>query len=137
MCPKGVINAGLVRSRSIYRMQASVCKPSQFMAHEPQMPSLHDLLKASVESRLSLTYRRASRYMGGIFLRSIQQLTYFGSSLGFSGSYLQIKKRFMIAFSYAVRLGLCSMMQLGLRQPLTVDVTLSKKTDVSFFGKGS
>jgi hypothetical protein len=55
MCPNGVIKDGFVKSGSIYLMQAKEWSPSQFMAHDPQIPSLHDLLKESVESILSLT----------------------------------------------------------------------------------
>jgi len=50
-----VIKAGLLKSVSIERMQASECNPSQFIEHEPQIPYLHDLLKDKVESKLSLT----------------------------------------------------------------------------------
>ena len=53
--PNGVIKAGLVKSVSIDRMQASECKPSQFIEQEPQIPSLHDLLNDNEESKLSLT----------------------------------------------------------------------------------
>jgi hypothetical protein len=50
-----VINAGLVKSVSIERIQASECNPSQFIEHDPQIPYLHDLLNDRVESKLSLT----------------------------------------------------------------------------------
>ena len=55
MWPSGVIREGFDRSVSISLMQASEWSPSQFIAHDPQIPSLHDLLKDNVESRLSLT----------------------------------------------------------------------------------
>lgn len=55
MCPKGVINAGLDKSLSIYLIQEREWRPSQFIEQDPQIPSLHDLLKERVESRLSLT----------------------------------------------------------------------------------
>ena len=54
MCPKGVIKAGFVKSVSISLIQAKECRPSQFIAQEPQIPYLHDLLNDKVESRLSL-----------------------------------------------------------------------------------
>lgn len=41
------------------------------MEHEPQIPYRHDLLNDNVESKLSLMYNNASKYIGGIFLRSI------------------------------------------------------------------
>jgi len=52
-------------------MQANECNPLQFIAHDPHIPYLHDLLNANVESKFYLTYINASRYIGGIFLRSI------------------------------------------------------------------
>jgi hypothetical protein len=55
MCPNGVINDGFARSGSIYLMQAKEWSPSQFMAHDPQIPYRHDLLNERVESILSLT----------------------------------------------------------------------------------
>ena len=54
MCPRGVMRAGLVRSASIYRIQAKEWRPSQFMAHEPQIPYLQDLLNDKVESKFYL-----------------------------------------------------------------------------------
>lgn len=53
--PNGVIKDGLDKSESIYLMQANEWSPSQFIAQDPQIPSLHDLLNESVESKLSLT----------------------------------------------------------------------------------
>lgn len=47
MCPKGVITVGLDKSLLNPAIQAKVCRPSQFTAQEPQIPSLHDLIKIS------------------------------------------------------------------------------------------
>ena len=54
MWPRGVIRAGLLRSLSIYFMQAKVWIPSQFIEQDPQMPSLQERRKVNVESKLSL-----------------------------------------------------------------------------------
>ena len=44
--------------------QARVLVPSMFIAQEPQMPSLHDLLKVSVGSSSFLILIRASKTIG-------------------------------------------------------------------------
>jgi hypothetical protein len=43
MCDKGLIIADFYKSLSIGLIQANACNPSQFIAHDPQIPSLHDL----------------------------------------------------------------------------------------------
>lgn len=61
---------GLEISVSIDRMQAKEWRPSQFMAQEPQMPSLQDLLKVRVESMSSLILIKASKYIGLMVFKS-------------------------------------------------------------------
>ena len=70
MCPNGVIMAGLDKSLSIGLMQANEWRPSQFIAQEPQIPSLQDLLKDKVESYLSLIFNTASKYIGAQVFKS-------------------------------------------------------------------
>lgn len=55
---------GLVISLSKALMHAKVTRPSQFIAQDPQIPSLHDLLNDKEESKLSLMYKRASKNIG-------------------------------------------------------------------------
>jgi len=71
MCPNGVIIDGFVKSVSMALTQARECNPSQFIEHDPQIPSLHDLLKDKDGSCLSLIYKRASKYIGAHLFKSI------------------------------------------------------------------
>ena len=49
---------------------ASVFVPSTFMEHEPQIPSLQDLLKVKLESTSSLIFIKASKTIGPHLSRS-------------------------------------------------------------------
>jgi len=51
-------------------MQANEWRPSQFIAQDPHIPSLHDLLNDKVESYLSLIFKTASKYIGAQFFKS-------------------------------------------------------------------
>ena len=50
MCPNVVIIAGFDKSASIGLIQANEWIPSQFIAHDPQIPSRHDLRNDNDES---------------------------------------------------------------------------------------
>jgi hypothetical protein len=63
-----------------YLMQASVLIPPMFIAHDPQIPSLHDLLNVSVGSISFLILTSASSTMGPHAFRS----TSYSCILGFS-----------------------------------------------------
>lgn len=47
-----------------YRRHASVFSPPMFMEHDPQIPSLHDLLKVKVGSISSFILINASKTIG-------------------------------------------------------------------------
>ena len=63
-------------------VQARVFLPSIFIEHEPQMPSLHDLLKVIVVSISFFIFKSASRTIGPQSEVSIS----YESTLGFFSS---------------------------------------------------
>ena len=69
-----------------YLMQARVLTPPMFMAHDPQMPSLQDLRKVTVESCSFLILMSASNTMGPQVFRSTLNSCMLGLSPGLSGS---------------------------------------------------
>ena len=71
----------------MYLMQARVLTPPIFIAHDPQMPSLQDLLNVTVESISFLILMSASRTMGPHVFRSTSYSCMRGLSPGVSGSH--------------------------------------------------
>ena len=63
----GICGSGYILrcvSSDTFKIQANVFVPLIFIEHDPQIPSLQDLLNASVESTLFFIYSNTSRPIG-------------------------------------------------------------------------